>query len=446
MLALIYGRLRGLRIAEKATQCLVSKRLLPSARALLYRDIDLRWPQHSASRADAARAARSMRRDVTERSVLLLRTLTSASFPADLQLGRLELDFSRPQTSKTWLASGLAFTDLSRVLERYDNRISSLFCKIPYVALTPELVRSLLNVPCARPKDVIWLQATSIPADLEGEGLDSEADDDGEEETDDHEERSYHEEENGDEVQPYDTVLSLRNRANSDGKLDVHVIGSWSQLWPGTGWINVAGDISLVSAITTTLRDAIVAFRLHYQSGHDYDLSVLPAGAAASTLSITSRASRAPLREEFQQIWCELAVKRLELEVLRFTIETPCSPNDALQPLLAVLASSALGCPIRAKRLIVHWDLGMGQWPGWDDQEPGLLEEEGMALVKLENFFKFHGDAGWSATAHTLSRYGIDAELSVTYPDTQTLHLSAADEVELALSVSHHGSDSEREE
>ena len=111
---------------------------------MLYRDIKLFWstPAERDFRPDLDPNTTT---DATERSVQLLRTLTSAGFPASTFLGKLSVDLSMPHTSPTWLFQGFTFTDLPQLATKFDTRLSVLVCYVSEAAICPTLVDTFLS-------------------------------------------------------------------------------------------------------------------------------------------------------------------------------------------------------------------------------------------------------------------------------------------------------------
>ena len=123
LLTRLFDDLASLRHSEKATLCLISQRLLPFARHILYRDVSIT----NTTVMDAPLAAAGGHVP-TERSVLFLRTLLSSDLP-EQRLGTIRLDLSEGQLSPSW--GGMSLLAIERLQERRGPQIDTLHCLCP---------------------------------------------------------------------------------------------------------------------------------------------------------------------------------------------------------------------------------------------------------------------------------------------------------------------------
>lgn len=118
-MAHIFENLAAQAYAERANLCLVCKAFLPAARHILYHNVSIsKVVEQNAKRAPG---------EITERSTLFLRTLTSDLPPQ--QFGEVTLDVSQPHLAPSWgLRSPLDFQLLDNLR---GLQIVNLMCTIP---------------------------------------------------------------------------------------------------------------------------------------------------------------------------------------------------------------------------------------------------------------------------------------------------------------------------
>lgn len=145
MLSLVFEHLEAEPYAAKAPVCLVSRTLLPFARAALYGDIDLQSASASDDEMLQPDKPLGWSMHATESSVLLCRTLLSSSFPAQTPLGQLRLELARPERSPTWLRAKFSVHHISRVLSKFGGYLKGLHVTIPLSAISRAFLDSLLR-------------------------------------------------------------------------------------------------------------------------------------------------------------------------------------------------------------------------------------------------------------------------------------------------------------
>lgn len=331
---------------------------------MLYRDLHLFWPTPGEQVRDP-NLDPGTTTDVTERSVQLLRTLTSANFPANTFLGTLTVDLSMSHTSPTWLFRGFTFADLPQLATKFDTRLSVLVCYVPEAAICPTLLDTFLSreVSGARAISLQAIPARASPALP---------------------------------IYEWDTSLFIKS-ADESSLCELHVCYMQTRAPPAQNYIAINGKRDLLHLLLSRYADRISYFGYELRSGCDHAApqAILPKLRTMTQFQAYWHAGFVPTSLDLVGIW-KVIGSLTEIVQVTFLARNAISPTALLN---AVDFSSGT----RIERLDFFWELQPLEVESVEEQS--FPEEDIVYFCQSGSSWTSRPE--WAAALETIRQHGV---------------------------------------